>query len=972
MRGVSLWRGACVALCVCVVSSMAVAQLDVTVGAGGDFGDLGSALTSLASAADQTSFTITLIGEDGSEVVFPIAVVPLDWLADKTLTIRSDQTGSPQKVSIEGGGAVTMFTVPTGGTLNFEDVTLKPVQRAVLVSPGATLTVNRCLIKESGSDGISAVGGTVVIANSCFSRTGGPALKITGGQAFVGQSTFIDCSGGGISVVTGQAEVVLTLFHQNGTDILVQGGSANAQYCVFTGNEPPPTADVGFPIVATVKLAGDPPPWPGDLAEPIEAVGAPPLLAQLQPYDGFDFEHQPRNADRRQVGADEEGGGTGAEMWLNTRYTYELDETIGADYGDGLIYVGKGATIQIELEVNRDTVDLVDDEVWLVPESGSLLTGAYVALPLVADGSIGRATLTVSETTRNGVVMDGLATVYLALGDGTGNVQLFGLGQNEDPVRVSQDALTNSRLLFIDTVAPRLVLPELPDPAMPDTLLAGSSDKIGPNLGDSDYPSRWRPAQFVVPYNDASLRRDAQNTATPKLFFNGFSPLTISIRATFFDAPPANSSVSSSGFDPRLASISSGTVATVLAPDVNPFVIPYWVGDMMAVLNADNRMDVTYTPGDPGILDVVWTLVDIPPVSDPAIDPLPYWHMSFKPVARDRAKNVTDTVDLNALELWWMRFAQAELTSKFNGAAVPAPQITWKLRRPDITPTGVSPCDPIFRYRLWSTELGGGWKDATWVALDSWSDWFAGTSATLPVSLLNSTMNRRLLVTVVGADEAGNTQDPGIAEGDTLDGLAGLDEAGVQYDHWLNLGLAGTVDTTLSARVWHYNTALGEPDAFLEDFGGSGARVPEPEAGHIIVLGQFDVGVQASVGSIRRILLEYSGTTDQGASIAGDSIQVELNQGDKGQVTLFVSQNKEDAVFLIPDGAESITYSVRVRAEMDVKIASGDEVTVVDDTPETMSFTVYRPEVAVTQTQGGGFEEQTDEQPFKVFVRGEE
>lgn len=973
MRGVNFWRGACLALCLCVAAGVTMGQ---TVPPGN--------ITSNVLAAATSGGIITLRGEGEYLLDF---LLPIS-LVGKTLTIKSDGSAQPQLVRVRGISAGTLVQI-TGGTLVLEGITLESQARCILLSAGATLKMNRCLVRDSGAEGVAVDGGTAYIANSCFSGTAGPALALLNGSAVIGLSTFIDC-GAGVEVQDGGATVVMSIFYRNsGPGLSQTSGNLVVSHSLYEANGGPDTVNITDRILLPEKFnIGVSGIWPGDIPENegIEIKSQvslyPPELLEFQHHD---FEGEPRGT--LQVGADWEDPLDLDMIWLDTEYRYDLTDTIGEYPGDDLIYVGNGGTVEVWIEGNPGNIDFIGDFVRIVPQSGNLASDRFIELPLTRDTSAtelwGRAELTVTGTEMNGVVMDGLATVYLVVDRNTPTEEVFGDGLlNSNPLdgRVHADALVHSKLLFIDTIAPRLRL-ENTDPAQAPELYYGSSDTQ--TAGTDVFPPNWRPASVAVPWNDAVLTENVESTVIPKLFFNTFgdneadlenSFLTINIGARFIDEPAANSGALPSGFDdPRRVS-RSGTVADVLAPvaptadEPSPLVAPYWAGDFLGrALFPDDPVEVLFEPDGVAGLNAVWTL-RIPEIRARNND----WHMRLNVVASDRARNQSVLADVKPLELWWMQYARAELTSRFNGAAVPVPQLTWKLFRAGQAPSDVSPCEPLFRYRIWSADLGGGWKNATWQALDSWSDWISGTGVTLPTSVLNATLNRRLLVTIVGADEAGNVQPAGVADGDSIEGVAVLDENGIQYDHWLNLGLTGTVDTTLSTRIWYYDTDLDEPEAFLRDFGGSGAQVPDPDSNRVIVLAQFDIGVQASQGARRRVVLEISGTTDQGATNDLGPFTAVLAPGQKGEVTIFVAQNRRNAPFALPAGVNAITYFVRARAEMDANNPGGGEVTIIDDSPATMSFTVYDEVAATAAAQESGMEEQTGEQPFKVYVRGAE
>lgn len=958
MRGVTLWRAACLTVGLCVLVAPAGAQVSVTPG------DITSELQNLLDSGGGT-----IILQDAG--VYTLGLLLPMSLAGKTLTIKSNGLIPPQEVIIRGTNSGTLFAI-LGGTLVLEGVTIESQDRAALVSAGATIQMNRCLVRDTGGVGVDVDAGRALLANTCFSETSGAGLTVRGGSARIAQCTFIECTGPGIEVQNGDVQVLLTILYRNGgPGLLLNGGALQASNCLSdsNGGADSVTIDESITVPDPFDIGG---PWPGDIPENkgiparSEPSSFPPELAA---YRSFDFENEARPS--TQVGADWEDEAFGPNMvWRDTGYS-NLAGAAATGYPgeESIVYLGKGGSVRIELDVNPDVIGTRSLVIRLKPETGNLVSGAYLDLPVTLSGDTASANLTISDTEIDGVTMDGVATVYLVLDRGTASQEVFGVGlANSDPAngRVASPALLNSQLLFIDTIPPRLQLPQGDIPAA--FLFAGSTDSELADMGGSDYPSDWGSAGIAVPANRAFLNTDSVEKVVPKLFFNAHNDLTVLIEAHFEDLPPADVAVSPSGFDPRLSGQIPSTVGQALIPAAqDPYVLPFWTGEFLGNtgLLPDDRVVVSGMATGGFETTVTWEVGPLEVVRAEN----DYWHISFRVVGRDKAKNMGESSELRPLELWWMQKAAADVTSGLNGNPAPAPQITWELARPGSgAPTNVTPCEPLFRYKFWTMDITGDPLIDEWTMLGDWSEWTFRNNVSVDSILMQNTLNRRVLITVLGADEAGNTQDPSAVNGTTVSDLNALKAIdGIDYDHWINLGPTGTVDTTVSANYWYYNMQVSEYVANL----GGGPRIPQPGSALEIIVAQLDVGVyiQKQAAGTKQVHVEITSTYDNGDSRNWPEVTAEVDE--TSRVVVEVPPDLESDMFSIPDnllaaGVRSVTHVLRVRAELVT-----DTFTVIDDTPATTSFTVYVPEAAAALAAEQALEEQTDEQPFKVFVRGE-
>ncbi|MBP8131889.1 MAG: right-handed parallel beta-helix repeat-containing protein [Candidatus Hydrogenedentes bacterium] len=982
MRGRMLRICAGAVLCLLAWMPWAAAQ-QVVVEAGTEtliLSTLTEALEHLTSLlAPEVRITLLLTGGAPFTFLEPAGIQVNLVQTNKKLVIAGGQgtpdnitpLASPQDVVVTTSLPTPVFTIMGPGEVVFEALTVEGGGSAGISVIGGTarVTLNRCLVRDSRGPGLSFSGSTGVIANTCFSGNADAAIDVSGGAATVVQSTFIDGSGNGITVGGGSAVVMGCLFYRNEGDALSANNKdkLKASFCTSSENGGDSLDLIENPIDVTVNLdAGGG--WPGKLDSGIQAPGMETSAAGE--YGSFDFERQARIG-TPQVGADYVGGGVTDQVWLDTRYFVYDPGPYGAGYGDGRIYVGKGATFRITIVGN---LNFVDDYVLLEPQTGSFaVPGRAIPLPLVgeppnpADPSgvrVGYADYALQTTEVNGLVLDGLATVYL-LADG----EVFGVNAINTPDRVAARALENSRLLVLDSVPPRLALS--PENDASAFLVAATDVYLATPDNGSGAPGDWPPAIVEAPTNRVSLADAGTATGNAGMYLNGPGPLVFTVAAHFDDHPPEGGpSVEVSGFDAGLSALSvADTVAGSLLGPAADIARPYWAGSFFHSKGIDPAGDlvtVNYGVAGPGArqLDVDWTVAGPFALGIPIERALSNdWHIQMQLVAMDRAGN-SSPLGGNAIELWWMPLpARAKLTSatRYDGVTASLPSFSWDLARLGESPSNASPCDPVFSYRFWKADAGLDAGTATWTALTPWYLWDRLKSGAPPQPLLEENQNSRMLITVLGADEAGNMQ-PGGALGDAFTGFAALQSLGIAYDHWVNPGGTGQIETSMTGRFWHT-----DDDVLIRDF-GAGPRIPLPAKNSgVHVEAQFDISIEAAIPAKRSVIwvLSEDGVEKASATITG----VEPGQ-------TVVLRLRADAGIVLGDEWSDTPRTREYLFRAYGRYGPDDDVLpppYADTTPAAISFTVYPLEGAdVEGTAGGAGGDAGDEQPFKVFVRGEE
>jgi len=948
----------------------ALGQLELTVSPDGPLTLTEAVTQAVASLSSEIKITLEVDDCDAADPFLQTSGIQINLLQpNKRLTIAGSCLQDPHNVVVTNSGLVTpVFTIMGAGTVIFESLTIKGGRSAGISVTGslANVVLNRCLVKDSVSGpGLSFNGATCVIANSVFTGSKDAALDVTGGNVVVVQSTFIDGESDAIKVNGGEVQAIACLFYRNAGNALTPntGGVLTARYCVSEENNNDTAGLIESRIEATVNLA-TPMRWPGDLATGIPASGLESLPGAAEPYKTYDFEYEPRFAaqveDDPQVGADHEGGGVTDMVWVDTQYALFSGPT-GAGYGDGRLYIGKGAVFEIVIIGNLGA----DASVLLVPETRQFdplnLLGGPLDLPLSLDpGSVtdptavrvGRATFTLQSTSLGNVVLDGHATVYLRNGP-----DVYGVRANTDPGSVAPQALLNSRLLVLDTMPPRL---QIPADATADRFIIGSSDVF---LASSDtgspFPGDWPPAQSLTPTNGVVLVDATTTLGNAAMYLNGPGPLGFTVVARFEDPPPEGANIVVAGFDGAIAEAASGTAAAgdLLNPsDTVPR--PYWVGRFMHTkgIEPDDPVMADFLLAGPGAreLDAMWTVSGIPDNRAQAND----WNIEWRFAAMDRAGNVSSQSG-NSLELWWMPFAPG---TKMTSTSTSTASFSWDLDRQGAAPSNASPSDPLFSYRLWSVGGGVGPGSAQWAAVGPWTPWDRLKSVTIPNTILNNDQykNKRMLITVMGADEAGNVHQAGPLAGNSFSGFSIPESRRIAYEHWLNRGGAAQIDTIVTAHFWHVDDA-GD---LMRDFGTS-TRIPLPsENSGLHVEAQFDIVVETPTLTAPRFVNWE--LFEDGAQVGVDAIRVPDNE------KTVILRLRADAGIVLGDEAQRAhtrTYLFRAVAVF----GEGYPPPTLDDTPATISFTVYIPEGGAAEGRAGGpGGDPGDEQPFKIFVRGEE
>jgi len=308
--------------------------------------------------------------------------------------------------------------------------------------------------------------------------------------------------------------------------------------------------------------------------------------------------------------------------------------------------------------------------------------------------------------------------------------------------------------------------------------------------------------------------------------------LNFTIEAVFEDRPPAPlTRVTTSGFESDTGTdfTAQGDGRAWLGGPLGPTM------NTQVSLGADMAANI-------GRLTARFTADAAQSVPDP-------WRFEGIPTARDRAGN--EVTAPNSLVLWWMWRAQAEITNGPRDTQTLSPRFDWKLRRnikgPDAA--DVAPIVPYVKAKLWRGADPATDREIStmlWEAVTGWSGWISGpiTPETdmggSPLSVLlqanqndpDPTVSHTLMLTVVGADEAGNVQPEGVASDTNTVPITVTDlgNSCVSYTWWYNGQSQENVSVDTEARVtlseWRRNTA-NNTDSETRPY-GSVTRVPLP------------------------------------------------------------------------------------------------------------------------------------------------
>ncbi len=240
-----------------------------------------------------------------------------------------------------------------------------------------------------------------------------------------------------------------------------------------------------------------------------------------------------------------------------------------------------------------------------------------------------------------------------------------------------------------------------------------------------------------------------------------------------------------------------------------------------------------------------WLLADVPWQGGRS------WHLPTYFEMADLAGNVAQT---DLFSFWWQYLPQAVFTSGPEGTLTADPVFSWTLDRAGAeVPLDAFPCEPIAQFRVWRADNPQSPEGTPWQALTNWSPWTKSPTidrsspvydrynnrTTLDEVLRNQLRGGELLmITIAGADEAGNVQPIAVAAGDTLPNRFVLEsDPYFQLDSriWYVPDSMVRLDTSVQARFWYNNRdprkILPEPGNILSvdpgerDFGAS-TRIP--------------------------------------------------------------------------------------------------------------------------------------------------
>jgi hypothetical protein len=374
---------------------------------------------------------------------------------------------------------------------------------------------------------------------------------------------------------------------------------------------------------------------------------------------------------------------------------------------------------------------------------------------------------------------------------------------------------------LIDTVEPVLVI-DSPVGIVDACSVSPSICNVNRAVPDSKWelPGDWLPGNgTAIPKNSASyLVSDTRVFVNPGSrqdvpFSQANGPgenLTMRVSARFVDVPPSLNGVpfpvTVSGFYDR-----AGTAST-------PFEFPggrrgtaRWSGVAAAPTALDSYAQALASDMD---MTTTWT-VTIARGSSTDL-----WDYSFKPMASDRAGNISDTSNLNNIWIHWLYRTRARFTDREAVLSEP-PVGEWSLDSPTLPDTGTH-CRQLARFYLYTLDdngqLGSGRS----------TDWMTGplTAGTL-LSNGNTFHNtvrghygQALCLAVIGADETGNIQ----YFPDNLSSRGHLIAAEIDHIVWVPGRDNEAINTQIALKLFSENIE----EVKINESYGSSLRVPLP------------------------------------------------------------------------------------------------------------------------------------------------
>jgi hypothetical protein len=836
----------------------------------------------------------------GNTMTFPVLGNPMPIQIPSSLKIEGSSDFDPHLIELVGptSGEPCFRLDGAAQKLQLEGLALAGQRGIVLTSATASADVARCFFRQM-NEGISCQGGAAVfVAGSVFweNQTG---VKVNVGTADILQNTFINPGTACIQVDAGIANVYANLMYSDSGGVGVNGAAGiqvqlagnrrhNITNNVVTAVTLAPDNDTYDPAPAPsfVDLGNYPTVWPGKLnTAELAAIGPIGTLLDnvYQERVRLDFEAEPRAVfPAPQAGADEVGSaGANTIFWE----LLEITPTVA----------GLNTTINFRIKVLRcsGTVTL-----YLVPQPGtdnnSNNTGGDKTdpnrrIPLsvtLGSGGYGNVTYTIGSDripvpnapATERMILDGRALIMLECGGSTSPILLDPTDSSD--VRISPQVRSTAQNLIIDTQPP-VFEPFNPNQCVrAHELVVASNDFI---LAPSDtYPSSWMPQSGFVPSTLPSVTPSTEavfcNTASRSaVFFNvvpvdtngNLMPLDFTLRHRYADKPhPEKIQAEPSGFftdNNGLLTLNAATDAeleTVLrdGPDANrPGFIrwqePIPVGDMLH--NAS--LVVTYTSGTAmnvtdKQVEAAWSFSGVRYYVNENT-----WTVKMRSVATDLAGNQATSREVS---LYWLTRAQALMEPKYLGQEVETPDFIWSINNSapadNVTGTAaVSASYPLVRYKVWRA-LDPDNPYGFYEPLMDWSPWlpygtginvFAPADGNNPPTLLGDVINAAvqnvvggpgsrvlLMITLLGADQAGNLQPTGAWDVSPNSSVQYGDiPTTVARDWWTVVGAVGTLDTQLEVQIWHETSNENDPnyhyppqpDDYERNFGAS-ARVPLP------------------------------------------------------------------------------------------------------------------------------------------------
>jgi len=867
--------------------------------------------------------------------------------AKSGLTIKGDGDVQPYDIEIAASGQPAII-VEVDAELTLRNLAITGADTAIQAMANASLTMSQCLIQGAeNAVRLTEVSQATLVSSSISEGTNGVELS-SGGKLTVFQCTFKDNSGTAVNAEAGVVHVGACLFSGNGTAL--DGppvGNIESYKNHFDSNG----TDMSGGVNDTAIVPAPPAPdfntatWPGDLNAAIPTGGplsawSVSLPSNLEDLAKVDFEHDQRALDAVQVGADEVGGIGALSGWI--------------DCFVAPFIVGLDGTAYIFVEV--DGIALADARVYIIPEDSSAEVNSLIAAPGFVeewplwqsintsgiDDTFGDAYIAFPSTwyswTGDDVLADGVATVLLYVSGA-----FYGLGVDEDPMT---DAAKNGSQFLVDTLPPRI-----------------SETCVSPFACTSTAGGCWN-------FNPALPTLVPEQVG---FFFSGGGPLAFSVSLLLEDPYPVDAGgldvlIQRAGFQGDLV-YAEGSAASILFDASGQPGAPTWGGSLTSVqpeIQATDAANVTFAYPETEAalfgdaypsLETLWGLSGLNCVITGANN----WHILAQFAVYDLAGNPLG-IPYPALDLWWMQYARAIITSvRLQGEEVDVPPVfTWDLVHGLDTASPPPACQPVYHYRLWAALNSNDPADVAYTAWEAIGGWATTLNKSLTVNpaVLEEHAGRLMLFTIVAEDEAGNVQNvPTGAAGGELESIAALLQSGtvcgaaadvsIDFDYWVNAGTGGfKPPPTLAAQFWYNNTsgdtipgpnqAYNHPEQLRRLLGveygfGASTRIP------IVPLGEYycdyrieaeftinpnlaDAAMGAGAGVIWELFedgkIAASGTLTAATGLGSESLRLYIpsdlfNPGDS-VYDVFV-KNAGDSLAFLNDRPSSCNWSTADR-----------------------------------------------------------